>query len=341
MNAFRVQAPSLLVIGAGDVAWRALPWLLRRFRVRVLCRSAETAARWRAQGAVPLIGDLDQPSSLRRLRGLADYVLHTAPPASNHSGDPRTVRLLAALGAARIIPRAVVYISTTGVYGDCGGARIDETRRRSAGTARAQRRVAAEQTLRAWVCRQARGLRHARIGGRPLQSHPPKKLRKGRRRAPGLALVRAPGIYAADRLPLDRLRAGTPALRAEEDGYTSHIHAEDLAKAIQLAPFRLRGGRAVHTCDQSSLKMGDWFDAIADAFGLPAPRRISRSEAERVLPESLLSFMRESRRLDTRRMVRELRLRLRYASVSEGLAAAAQGKGILPVGRDGSRRSRQ
>lgn len=300
MRTDHAQASRLLVIGAGDIAMRALPWLLARFRVFALCRTAESAARWRAAGAVPILGDLDQPATLRRLRGLAHAVLLCAPPAADGNGDPRSLRLMAALNAGRMIPRRVVYISTTGVYGDCGGARIDETRPRRAATARALRRVAAENAWRVWLRRQT--------GCRP----------------PRLVILRAPGIYAGDRLPLARLQAGTPALRHAEDGYTSHIHADDLAHAAQLALFRLAGGRALNTCDDSELRMGDWFDAVADAFGLARPPRITRAQAEATLPQSLLGFMRESRRLDNRRMKDELRLRLRHARVADGLLAATR-----------------
>ena len=310
MKTSHAQASRLLIVGAGDVAWRALPWLRQRFRVFALCRSEQAAARWRAGGAIPVIGDLDDRATLTRLRGLACRVLHSAPPDAGNVGDPRTLRLLARLGSARIIPRALVYIGTTGVYGDCGGARIDETRTRRAANPRAARRVAAEDALRAW-----------------LRSD----VSRRRARTTALALLRVPGIYARERLPLARLRAGTSALRAAEDGYTSHIHADDLARAAGLALFRVRGGRAINVCDDSEVRMGDWFDQVALAFGLTRPARISRAEAERTLPESLLSFMRESRRLDNRRMKQELGLRLRYATVGEGLAAAVEHERIFPV----------
>lgn len=300
------ERPRLLVIGPGDVAWRALPWLLQRFRVLALCRQPEVAARWRAAGALPLTGDLDDRATLRRVAGFAQYVLHTAPPPGQGCGDARTTNLLAALARARILPRTLVYISTTGVYGDCGGACVDETQPVRPGSARGRRRVAAEQLLRRGWRRVAQGT------GQPARPAHPRQL----------ALLRAPGIYAADRLPLARLQAGTPALVAAEDGYTSHIHADDLAQTAALALFRARGGRAWNVCDHTRLRMGDWFDRVADTFGLQPPPRITRAEAERTLPESLLGFMRESRQLDNRRLLAELRVRLLYPTVVEGLAQA-------------------
>jgi nucleoside-diphosphate-sugar epimerase len=293
-----MHAQRLLIVGSGDVAWRALPWLLKRFRVFALCRHADTAARWREAGAIPVIGDLDDRKSLSRLKGLAQWVLITAPPDSSLPGDPRLNRLLSQFSSARIIPRRLVYIGTTGVYGDCAGAQIDETRPRRARNSRALRRVAAENLLRQWAA-QGRGTPRA------------------------VAILRAPGIYAADRLPVARLKAGTPAIRHEEDSFTSHIHADDLAMAACLAMFRAQGGRAFHVCDNSQFKMGEWFDLVASHFRLPKPVRITRQEAEQQLPESLLSFMRESRRLSNQRLKTELRVCLRYPTVEAGLAAAA------------------
>lgn len=285
----------LLIVGAGDVAQRLLPLFVPRYRVFVLLRDASSAARWRRAGATPLIGDLDRPASLRRLRGLADIVVHLAPPPASGEGDPRTGRLVAALRGGTSLPQRLVYISTSGVYGDCAGARFNETRPLRPATDRARRRVAAEQCLRRW-------------GAAPG--------------APTICILRAPGIYAAERLPLARLAAGTPVLAPADDVYTNHIHADDLARAIVAALRRGRANRVVHASDDSELRMGDYFDLVADAFGLPRPPRISRAEGAVRLPPALRSFMSESRRLDNSRLHRELRLRLRYPTVRDGVAAA-------------------
>ncbi|MFU2486612.1 NAD-dependent epimerase/dehydratase family protein [Thauera sp. WH-1] len=291
----------ILIVGSGDVAQRALPWLTRRFRVLALVRSAEGGAVLRAAGAIPLLADLDDARSLKRLAGIADGVLHFAPPPPAGDGDPRMKRLLAALEARRSLPQGVVYISTTGVYGDCGGAWVDETRPCRAQTARARRRIDAERQLRAF----------------------------GRRRQVRVAILRAPGIYAADRLPLERLRRGDPVLAADEDVHTNHIHAEDLARLACLALFRAPAGRVYNASDDSDLKMGDYFDAVADAFGLARPPRLGRAQIGERLSPLTLSFMSESRRLDNRRLKRELRLPLRYPTIAAGLAAA---RGAAPAG---------
>ncbi|THF61294.1 SDR family oxidoreductase [Pseudothauera rhizosphaerae] len=283
----------ILIVGSGDVARRAIPWLARRFRVLALVRDAAAGPALRALGAVPVRGDLDDRRSLARLAGVADAVLHFAPPPATGTTDPRTAHLLAAL-ARGSLPRCIVYISTTGVYGDCGGQAVDETRPRRPQTARARRRVDAEDRLRAF----------------------------GRRHALRVSLLRAPGIYAADRLPLERLRRGDPVLRAEEDVHTNHIHADDLARLACAALFRGRGGRAYNAADDTHMTMGAYFDLLADRFGLPRPPRLTRAEIAARLSPMALSFMSESRVLSNARLRRELRVGLRYPTVLHSLPIA-------------------
>lgn len=265
-----------------------------RWRIYALTHSENRHALLRAEGIVPVAGDLDRPETLDRLAGLAQDVVHFAPPPGSGTRDTRTANLVRALAKGGSLPQRMVYISTSGVYGDCGGAVVDETRRAKPSSDRARRRLDAERQLRAW--------------GAETGVH--------------LSILRVPGIYAAERLPLARLKAGTPALKTEQDPYTNHIHADDLARTVVAALSRGRGGRAYNACDDSRMKMGDYFDLVADQFGLPHPPRISREAAEREIPESTLSFMRESRRLANRRLKKELRVRLRFPSVQQGVVAA-------------------
>lgn len=288
----------LLIIGSGDVARRALPRLAKRYRIYALVRDAENAAAWRAAGAVPVMADLDDRKSLCRLVGLAQGVLHLAPPPAAGEIDSRTRNLLAALAKGKSLPRSLVYISTTGIYGDCQGDAIDETRAPLPATARARRRADAERRLRAF----------------------------GRRLATRVTLLRAPGIYAADRLPLERINAGAPVLIASEDPFSNHIHADDLAAACIAALRRGKANRAYNVVDDSDIKMGDYFDRVADAFGLPRPPRLKRGEISRVLSPVQLSFMDESRRISNRRLKAELKLRLAYPTVDAGLQAAFKRK---------------
>jgi nucleoside-diphosphate-sugar epimerase len=269
----------LLIAGFGDIARRAVPMLGAPFEIRTLSR---------AQGK-----DLDRPATLTVLEP-ADAVLHCAPPPASGAIDTRTANLLNAIENGKILPTRFVYISTSGVYGDCGGALVDESRAPNPQSARAARRVNAEAQLAVWC--KMHGI--------------------------ALVLLRAPGIYAEDRLPIARLRAGTPVLRAEDDVHTNHIHADDLAAICARALETDASAGIYNASDDTHLRMGEWFDLVADRAGLPRPPRIARAEAAGRMPSELLSFMNESRRLDNTRLKTTLGVRLRYPTVREGLEHA-------------------
>jgi len=290
----------VLIAGTGDIALRVARLLSANYKLFGLLRNPARQNELRLAGITPLPGDLDKPGSLHRLSGLAHTVLHFAPPPTltqtvgdKHLPlqDTRTRNLLAALSQGRL-PRQLIYISTSGVYGDCKGALVNETRTVHAQTTRAQLRVDAENQIRSWSIRN--GV-HASI-------------------------LRVPGIYAAERLPLERLKKGTPALVDADDGYTNHIHADDLAQCVVDAMYRAKPNRIYHTVDDSRMKMGEYFDAVADTFDLPHAPRISHAEAQKVLSPMLLSFMNESRRLSNSRMKLELKVNLRYPTVAATLA---------------------
>jgi nucleoside-diphosphate-sugar epimerase len=289
----RSRRPALLIVGCGDIGLRVLKLLRGRWRLLALSSSAHRLGELRTAGALPLLGDLDEARTLGRLAGLADAVLHLAPPPAFGEHDTRTRHLLQALARAGRV-RRLVYASTSGVYGDCGGARFDETRTPHPQSARARRRLDAEAQLR----------------------------RFGRRSGVAVSVLRVPGIYASDRAgghPRERLQRGTPVLRAPDDVYTNHIHADDLARACVAALYRARPQRVLHVCDDTELRMGEYFDLAADLCALPRAPRISRAQAAGQLSPMQLSFMSESRRLDNRRLKRELKLRLRYPTVRDGL----------------------
>ncbi len=267
----------LLVIGFGDVAHRTAALLPKRVEVRAVSRTHGI--------------DLDRPATLLSLTGWADTVLHCAPPPNEGITDTRTGSLLAALEAGGILPRRVVYISTSGVYGNCGGAWVDESRPVNPQTPRAVRRADAERRLLAW----------------------------GAMHDSAVVVLRAPGIYAADRLPVERLMQGMAALADQDDVYTNHIHADDLA-AIALAALDPGAPSGIYNAsDDTQMKMGDWFDLVAARLGLPKPARVSRKDAAKSIPAGMLSFMGESRRLVNRKMKEALRVKLSYPTVHEGV----------------------
>lgn len=259
--------------------------------------SPQRRAELRAQGIRPLVADLDDPATLRRLAGLATRVVHLAPPPGDGWTDSRTRALATAL-RRRAPPAVLVYGSTSGVYGDCRGEWVSESRPARADTPRARRRVDAERAVRFF----------------------------GRAGATRVSILRIPGIYALDRdggTPRGRLLKGMPVLLPADDVFTNHIQADDLARGCLAALWRGRAQRIYNVNDDTQLKMGDYFDLAADLFGLPRPPRVARSTAQTELPLMLLSFMSESRRLDNTRMKRELRLRLRYPQIAMGLQAGS------------------
>ena len=280
----------ILIVGCGDVAMRTLPLLHRNYRLYALIRDPARAPALRKAGVTPILGNLDARRSLKRIAGMADIVLHLAPPPNSGMHDNRTRNLLAALSTSTL-PTQLVYISTSGVYGDQGGAWVSETTPLAAHNSRALRRVDAEHQVRAWA------------GDNGVRA----------------SILRVPGIYAHDRLPLDRLRAGAPAIAAAEDSYSNHIHADDLARILLATLRRGLSNRVYHSTDDDEMKMGDYFDAVADAYCLPRPPRLPRAQVQSQVSPMMWSFMNESRRLSNTRMKQELKVRLLYPTVSAAL----------------------
>jgi nucleoside-diphosphate-sugar epimerase len=293
----RFRRERVLIVGCGDVGLRTARLLKGRVRLFALTSSPERVDKLRQRDITPLQGNLDRARSLARLAGVATRVVHLAPPKGDDNlqwwRDLRTVALLRAL-RSRTPPRAFVYGSTSGVYGDCKGERVDETRATQPGTPRAQRRVDAETAVRHFG-------RAARVRS---------------------CILRIPGIYAPDReggTPRERLLKGTPVLQDADDVYTNHIHADDLARAVVAALWRGRPQRVYNASDDSELKMGEYFDLAADLYGMKRPPRVARVAAQDQLSLMLLSFMGESRRLDNHRLRCELRVQLKHPTVIEGL----------------------
>jgi nucleoside-diphosphate-sugar epimerase len=308
-----VKKLRIMIVGAGDVAKRLVASsIASRVRWYAVARSEESKATLRSLKILAVGGDLDRRKSLARAAALArnaQATIYLAPPPNIGNDDPRMKHWLAAnainvakklRGAKALARRRVMrkpkrplalrstYISTTGVYGDRAGDWVNETSTLRTTSARARRRVAAELRLRA-------------------------------SRRTRMSILRAPGIYAESRLPIERLRERVPALIANEDVFTNHIHADDLAYSAWLALFRGRANRAINVVDDASMKMGEYFDAVADALALPRAPRMARGELAKHVTPMMLSFASESRRIRNDRMKRELRLRLRYPTPSDML----------------------
>jgi len=287
------RRPRVLIVGCGDIGMRVVKQLTRSAAYRVFALTSQQARfpEIRAMGAVPILGNLDHAESLWRLGGLATTVVHLAPPQQTGNADLRTQNLLRSLSQGASDVRRLVYISTTGVYGDCGGGDAVETATVNPQSERAKRRWNAEWQLRRWAVS-----RHVQ-----------------------LSILRVPGIYDANRLPIERIQAGTPALLPEVDAYSNHIQADDLARIVCAAIYHGKPQRIVNACDGAQIKMGDYFDQVADAFGLDRPPRLPADEVKQLVSPMLWSFMRESRRVGNDRLT-ELKVRLRYPNTQAFLS---------------------
>jgi nucleoside-diphosphate-sugar epimerase len=281
----------VLIVGCGDIGQRVAALCMAGGQAVVgLVQSAASAARLRQAGITPLRADLDDPATLGSVNcaGLAVYYF-AAPPAEGEA-DPRMTHFLAAIAADQL-PQRIVYISTTGVYGDCSGAWITEAQPVNPRTARGKRRLAAENSLRAWS----------------KQTSVP------------VVILRVPGIYGPGRLPVDRIRKGLPVLREEEAPYSNRIHADDLARVCVAAMQRGTPGAVYNVADNQPTTMSHYFNRIADTLGLPRPPAVSMSEAREQLTAAMLSFIEESRRIDNRKMREELGVELMYPDLESGL----------------------
>lgn len=282
----------VLVIGCGYVGSRLLPLLANEHPLTTVVRSADHADELRRQGIHTLCVDLDQPlpaGALPPVRAIA----YLAPPPGAGQDDPRLQRCLAALATP---PEVFMYMSTTGVYGDAGGATVDESTPINPGTDRALRRANAERTVQAWC------LAH---GSRAV-------------------ILRVPGIYGPGRLPLDRLHRGEPTLRREDAPIGNRIHVADLAAACALALVQPAAQGVYNICDGQALAPADFLDAVADLAGLARPPKLDIAQARQRMPAQRLSFLEEHRRIDARRARRELNWQPRYTDPREGIRASLQ-----------------
>ena len=282
----------MLIIGCGDIGRRvATLCLAQGMEVNALARSSETAGQLAAQGIGVYLGDLDRPETLASLPTSGTTVFYFAPPPPQGGDEPRLRAFLHESSGA--LPAKLIYISTSGVYGDCQGAWVTEDTAPRPNTDRARRRLAAEIMLREWE----------RRCGSPL------------------IVLRVGGIYGPGRLPIERIKKNAPVLREQECGYTNRIHADDLAAVCMAAAQRGSAGGLYNVSDGHPSTMTDYFNLVADLYGLPRPPQVSLEEAKRRLSAEMMSYLEESRRMDNRKMLRELEVRLRYPTLRDGLTA--------------------
>jgi nucleoside-diphosphate-sugar epimerase len=284
---------SVLIVGCGYVG-RRVAGLLQADNCPVTgcIRSKQSAAQLDCSGITPVTVDLDLSAAVNGWANGFDGVFYFAPPPPHGAQDLRMQAFLRALNI-EAPPRRIVYISTSAVYGDCQGAWITESQAVNPATARGQRRLDAERRLTAWC------------GASGVQ----------------WIVLRVPGIYGPEKLPLSRLREGTPVLREEDSPYTNRIHADDLARVCVAAMNSPYANTVYNVSDGQPSNMTDYFFRVADAAGLPRPPTVSRSEASRVLSAGMLSFLNDSRRMSNTKMLAELAVELQYPDLDSGLRA--------------------
>lgn len=322
----------VLILGCGDVGLRLARQISDRVNCIAVIRRDEQRGPVRQAGAQAVVFDLDAPGRRRRPERIAEYLVYLAPPDASRTGDPRLAASLARarmrrrhLGSAGLpAGRRLSYTSTTGVFGDAAGRELTETDPPRPTSERAMRRAAAEQQVRRAARSPGRHRRPSHVLGVPVSG----------------SIFRAPGIYAQDRLPVRRLQQQLPCFLPGEDGYSNRIHAADLARVLWLGLFRGATTRTYITTDGQAIRMGDYFDQVADALGLQRPPRLPAEDVKAQVSAMAWSFMRESRRLSNARLTHELRIRLRYPTLSDTLAtlpppdAAPADPGANPTTRD-------
>ncbi len=289
----------VLIVGCGYVGMRVAAAERQRGRsVCALARSSQAAARLQTAGVMPIPGDLDRPVSLPGIPAAGARVYYFAPPPPAGTDDPRIEAFLQVIRGDPP-PQRVVLISTTSVYGDCQGRWIDERCPPNPQTDRARRRLAAENALRAWA---------QQTGAEAV-------------------VLRVAGIYGPGRLPVERLRSQLPVLREQHSPWSNRVHVDDLAAICLAAADRGRPGAIYNVSDGHPSTMTDYFNRAADALALPRPPQVDWREAQASFDVDMLSYLAESRRLDTTRARTELEFRPRYPTLDSGLKACVQGVG--------------
>ncbi len=284
----------VVIIGCGDIGKRVAGIFRERGAlVSALIRSEAKVSLLEPLGISPLLGDLDDPLSLATLRLKDALVYYLAPPPGGGNQDTRMASFCAAIEKGKE-PRRIIYMSTSGVYGDCGDVVVTEDTVPNPQTARAKRRLDAETVLTRW----------------------------GSERKVDVIILRVTGIYGPGRLPVSQLAGGQPLLEERLSPPTNRIHAVDLARVCVAAADKGENGDIFNVSDGQMGTMTQYFNAVADLLGYPRPRQVSLEEAHQVMSPLMLSYISETRRMDNGRMLEKLGVKLLYPTLEGGLKAS-------------------
>ncbi len=291
-----MNSDKIAIIGCGDIGSRvALLALAKDYKVTALSRSGRKSAAMQSSDVELLQGDLDDSASLSALELQGAAVLYSAPPPGGGIEDTRARNFLEAIRDGQE-PARIVYISSTSVYGDCGGELVTEARPANPANHTGRRRLDAEEQFRRW----------------------------GEKRSVPVVILRVSGIYGPGRVPMERILGRHPLLLAEEAGYTNRIHADDLAQICLAAFEKGEAGDIFNICDGETSTMTDYFNAITDRLGLPRLPQVPLSEAREAMTPLMYGYMTESRRIDNTLMLKKLEIGLKYPTLKEGLEASIE-----------------
>jgi len=282
----------ILIIGCGDIGKRvARLWLEQGADVSVMTRNAQLFDQQSSTQVKVVEGDLDHHETFATLPSQHACIYYFVPPPDDGDDDPRIQNFLNHLGDDQL-PEKIIYISTTGVYGDCNGAWVTEQSTVNPQNQRSKRRLAAEQLLTKW--------------------HTTNKI--------PVVILRVAGIYGPGRLPIRRIKSGQPVLNENEAPFSNRIHSEDLARICVAAAKQIVNGYHIYNVsDGHPTTMTDYFNRVAKNAGLQPPRIISLHEAAAEFSPMMMSFLNESKRIDNRKMLQELGIELRYPDLETGL----------------------
>ncbi len=281
----------VVIVGCGRVGCQlGKLWRDSGLDVTGVVRSREKSGRLVESGLHTVLADLDEEQVVLDVPFQGAAVYYAVPPPDKGVEDTRIQRFLGNLDDKNR-PAVLVYLGTTGVYGHCHGAWITEDQVPNPQNLRSQRRLHAENQLVDW---------HHKTG------------------IP-VVILRISGIYGPERLPLMSLKRRQAILNEADSPFSNRIHADDLVSICQLAAIRATSLHTYNISDGSPCKMSTYYDLVALSAGLEKPLTLSWQEAGIALTPSMLEFLRESRRIDNRRMLAELGVVLKYPTLIQGL----------------------
>ncbi len=282
---------AITIIGCGEIGKRVAKRCQQQgLTVRGMVLSAKSIKTLQTHHIEPIQANLEDLNSLKDISYTENTVFYFAAPPRQGTQDTRMANWLASIDDAGM-PDKVVLISTTAVYGDTGGDWITEQSATCPSTDRGQRRLDAEQRLIVWA----------------------------QENNVDIVILRVPGIYGPGRLPRERLEKGLPVLNESECGYTNRIHSDDLAMICMTAAEKANSPAVFNVSDGHPGTMTDWFNQVADYLELPRPPQISMQQAEQEMSTGMLSYLKESRRIDSSKIIQQLGITLQYPTIQQGI----------------------